>query len=326
MNDDIADGDQSYNIVIDPATSADPAYDGLDPQDVNVINTDDETPGFIVSDISGDTTEAGVTATFTVKLKSEPFADVTVTDSSANTEEGIVTSGATLLFDSTNWNIEQIVTVQGVDDAIVDGDQTYSIILAPVVSSDLGYNGIDPADVTVINRDNDRVEENDDGNSIEDATDVDTDTPITGEIGTSGDVDYFGFVAVGGSTYTFKVTLGTLEGSKLIIYDAAGNVLYDSSNPSGAPSLVLNQAGTVTSIDWTCPTSDTFYVKVSGANSSDTGTYSLEIANNGGDTGDNVSSGGGGSGGCFIATASYEDNNEPSAVDRLIEAIRGLFR
>lgn len=42
MDDGVADGDQVYAIVTGPASSADPAYDGIDPPDVAVVNEDDD--------------------------------------------------------------------------------------------------------------------------------------------------------------------------------------------------------------------------------------------------------------------------------------------
>ena len=53
-------------------------------------NTDNETAGFTVSSISGNTTEAGGTATFTVKLNSQPTANVTIVVSSSDTSEGTI--------------------------------------------------------------------------------------------------------------------------------------------------------------------------------------------------------------------------------------------
>ena len=47
------------------------------------------------------------------------------------------------------------MTVTGVDDAVDDGDQSYTIVTAAATSSDPGYNGLDPADVAVTNTDND---------------------------------------------------------------------------------------------------------------------------------------------------------------------------
>ncbi len=108
----------------------------------------------IVSNASGDTSENGSTATFTVVLDSSPSSNVIIPLSSSDLSEGTVSSES-LIFTSENWNIAQTVTVKGIDDEIVDGNQTYYIVLAAAVSGDPGYSGIDPSDVTIINREND---------------------------------------------------------------------------------------------------------------------------------------------------------------------------
>ena len=111
-----------------------------------------ETAGFTVSSISGNTTEAGGTATFTVKLSSQPTANVTIGVSSSNTSEGMV-SPTLLTFTSANWNANQTVTVTGVNDSLNDGNQSYTVVLASANSSDSGYSGLNPNDVSVINTD-----------------------------------------------------------------------------------------------------------------------------------------------------------------------------
>jgi hypothetical protein len=47
------------------------------------------------------------------------------------------------------------VTVTGVDDNLVDGDVAYSIVTAAATSSDGSYSGLNAADVSVTNTDND---------------------------------------------------------------------------------------------------------------------------------------------------------------------------
>jgi subtilisin-like proprotein convertase family protein len=42
MDDALEDGDVAYTIVLDPTSSADTAYNGLDPADVSLVNLDDE--------------------------------------------------------------------------------------------------------------------------------------------------------------------------------------------------------------------------------------------------------------------------------------------
>ena len=81
--------------------------------------------------------ETATTDTFTVKLDTEPTANVTITVTSGATDEASVNPG-TLTFTSGNWNSTQTVTVTGVDDDIDDGTQTYNITLTPS-STDTNY-------------------------------------------------------------------------------------------------------------------------------------------------------------------------------------------
>src|SRR5262249_48294026 len=152
-DDAIADGDQPYTIVLAPATSADPGYNGLDPDDVTGTNLDNDIAGVIVNPTSGlVTTESGGQATFSVVLRSQPTAEVAIPVASTRPSEG-VTSTALLKFTPASWNAPQIVTVTGVDDSVADGDQLYTIALSPAISADVDYNGIDPDDVSVTNLD-----------------------------------------------------------------------------------------------------------------------------------------------------------------------------
>jgi Bacterial Ig domain len=110
-------------------------------------------PGITVTPTSGlVTTEDGGTATFTVVLDSQPSALVTIALASDNSAEGTVPT-TPLVFDSTNWSTAQTVTVTGVADFVTDGSIAYNIVLSAATSADAGYNGIDPADVSVTNQD-----------------------------------------------------------------------------------------------------------------------------------------------------------------------------
>lgn len=98
------------------------------------------------------TTEAGGTATFTVVLDRYPAADVSLTLSSSDPTEGLV-APAGLTFTQANWNRPQTITVTGLDDGLVDGDQAYTIVTGLATSTDPAYDGIDPPDVSVVNQD-----------------------------------------------------------------------------------------------------------------------------------------------------------------------------
>jgi small nuclear ribonucleoprotein (snRNP)-like protein/putative NADH-flavin reductase len=112
-------------------------------------------PGFSITPTSGlVTTEAGGIATFTVVLCTQPTADVTISLTSSDTTEGQV-SPTSLTFTHDNYNIAQTVTVTGVNDDEVDGDIAYTIITGSATSVDSAYNGIDPPDVSVTNKNDD---------------------------------------------------------------------------------------------------------------------------------------------------------------------------
>lgn len=111
-------------------------------------------PGFFVSLVSGNTTEDGDTATFTVVLTEAPTDDVTIPVSSNDPSEADA-APASLVFNSTDWDVPQTVTATGVDDNKVDGDKTYKVVLSPATSLSPGYDGLDPSDVKIMNMDND---------------------------------------------------------------------------------------------------------------------------------------------------------------------------
>ena len=148
------DGNQTYWIFLGRATSADPTYNGVDPDDVTLVNLDDDVPGrIVVTPTSGLTTsEAGGTATFTVVLGTRPESNVSMQVFSGDATEGAV-STSSLLFTPANWGTPQTVAVTGVADAVADGNVPYYVVLARAASTDPTYNALDPDDVQVTNLD-----------------------------------------------------------------------------------------------------------------------------------------------------------------------------
>lgn len=153
-NDSVDETSPENAAISHAVTSADSGYNGLSVASITAHVTDNDTAGVTVGTISGHTTEALGTATFTVVLDTQPTADVSIGVTSDNTAEGTV-STASLTFTSVNWATPQTVTVTGVNDLIDDGNITYHAVLATTSSADLFYNVINPADVTIINDDND---------------------------------------------------------------------------------------------------------------------------------------------------------------------------
>ncbi|MEG4397012.1 DUF4347 domain-containing protein, partial [Microcoleus sp. BROC3] len=153
VNDDlIAEGAETATLTIsNPSTGI--ALGTTTNQSVTI--TDNDTAGITITPTTGlITTEAGGKATFSIQLKSQPTADVTVGLTSDNIAEGTV-SPTSVTFTAANWNTPQTVTATGVDENLVDGNKTYNIVTAAATSTDPNYNGFNPTDVAVTNTDND---------------------------------------------------------------------------------------------------------------------------------------------------------------------------
>ncbi|MFO0892785.1 MAG: FG-GAP-like repeat-containing protein [Isosphaeraceae bacterium] len=99
------------------------------------------------------TTENGARSRFTVVLSVKPTASVIVPLSSSDPGEGTV-APASLTFTPANWNVPQVATITGVNDAVVDGPVAYSILTGPAISQDLRFNWFDADDVWATNYDN----------------------------------------------------------------------------------------------------------------------------------------------------------------------------
>ena len=161
VDDDIVDGDVIYTIITGNVTSFDPNYNALGGgsiPDFQVTNDDDDAVGITISPISGNTTEAGGTATFTVSLDSQPTANVLIELSSNDVSEGTVPVSVTKT--PGNWNANTTVTVTGVDDNIVDGDVIYTIVTGNITSADPNYNALVGGSIPnlqVTNEDDDTV-------------------------------------------------------------------------------------------------------------------------------------------------------------------------
>ena len=168
VDDDLVDGTQTSTVTLSVVdASSDDDFDGVANQNVGIETTDDDSVGFTVVETSGSTIvgEDGSTDLFSIVLNVQPSTDVVFTIASSDTGEATATSSLT--FTSANWDTPQNVTVTGVDDDPIDGDQTSTLTISilDVVSdedianttSELGcaFNttvkrSVDPASVTPV--------------------------------------------------------------------------------------------------------------------------------------------------------------------------------
>lgn len=218
FDDQIVTGNIPYQILTAAAVSVDLSYNGLNPLDVSVTNLETDVAAIRVTPISGPTSEAGGTATFSVVLTSAPTGNVTLGLSSLDLSAGTV-STPSLTFTPFNWTIPQVVTIRGVDDYVVTGDRTYVIAIAPASSADPHYNNLDAPDVSVINLEGDTA-----GIVV---------TPTTGLITTYD-----------GGTATFSVVLSSKPTDDVIL-------TFSSSDPA-AGALSTNQL-IFTPANWNIP-------------------------------------------------------------------------
>ncbi|WP_343487541.1 Calx-beta domain-containing protein [Allomuricauda sp. d1] len=157
VNDDIDDGDQNYTIVLSINGSSDPNFLGIANEQVNVTNQDDDTAAIFINgstdpsiDVTGETDENGDTASFEFTLGSQPIAPVSINlNESQLDDEGSLSINPVVL-DDTNWDTGVILTVTGLPDSIVDGDQTYTIGTPAPVTTDPNYDALGGGDVAQI--------------------------------------------------------------------------------------------------------------------------------------------------------------------------------
>jgi len=154
--DSVDDGDQvvTVTLAVNDAASDDD-FDSLADQTVAVTVTDVDTAALTLSLADVLVTEAGADTTFTAVLGAKPTSDVVIDVTGSDTGEATV-SPAQLTFTDSNWDSAQTVTVTGVDDTAVDGNQTSTVTLAIVDGSSAAeYASVASGSVAVITTDND---------------------------------------------------------------------------------------------------------------------------------------------------------------------------
>ncbi|RKD99768.1 HYR domain-containing protein, partial [Marinifilum flexuosum] len=244
-DDFIDDGDVSYNIVTSNSNSTDPKYFNLLVDNVALINVDDDTADIIVTPLTLTTNETTPSSkTFTVVLATKPATDdinyiVVVNLVSSDETEGTI-DRSVLTFDHLDWDIPQTVTVNSVEDDLVDGDIAYTINLSldRTSTSDPIYKDIakvdDPESVNVINYDNDSA-----SLSINDVTAFETNSGTTEFVFT---VTHSGAEVVGAYQVSYYTQNGTAKSPS--DYTAIGGLLtFDGDQLNETQTLTLQVNG-----------------------------------------------------------------------------------
>ncbi len=163
------EGNRSYSINVGVSSdSADPDERYGDTSFVKapsfgIYSCDNDASNLLVScRKSGtlNTTEGGGTASFWIIGQSDPGCTVTVPLSSSDTGEGVIVNApAEAYVTGSNYDRlddgdgQNLVTIQGVDDATPDGAQSYTIVLG--IST--GCVNFDPEDMTAYNADDEQI-------------------------------------------------------------------------------------------------------------------------------------------------------------------------
>jgi large repetitive protein len=150
IDDTVSEGLHSDTISI-TITSTDTSYNSFPLPNITATITDNDSSSVVLSAGSLSVTEGGGNQSYTLKLSSQPTADVMI---QLNPGSQLVVSLSTLTFTPANWNVLQTVTVSAIDDHIVEGDHSASITHT-ITSTDTQYNGLTVPNVMVSITDND---------------------------------------------------------------------------------------------------------------------------------------------------------------------------
>lgn len=213
VDDLIDDDDVPYDFIILPLSSSDLAYHLMDPSDINFTNLDNDTAGVVITGTNLIVTETLINTQFELRLNSKPNSDVMINISSSDTNEGIV-SIASVIFTPLNWMDNVSISLNGVDDGLLDGDIDFQITFPSVSSSDLKYNAIS---VTSIN-----AKCFDDENS---SLIISTSSPFTFEGGTSATLS-FTLQSPPTATVTYPITF---NGTSQVLL-SANSISFNASN------------------------------------------------------------------------------------------------
>ncbi len=144
----------NINVVVNPLSPS--IFSSLATQTISIQNLDDDVAGFQLSALNGILTEASPSAaSFEVILTVKPLTNVQINLVSNDHTEVGVSATSFLTFTPETWNVSQTVTLNQVDDFIIDGDQISSITASIDSGSDNGFLSLSPQNVNVTTLDND---------------------------------------------------------------------------------------------------------------------------------------------------------------------------
>jgi subtilisin family serine protease len=166
----------NYQLKVDATTIKDLAGNNGDAsQTASFSIIAPPTPGITITQTNGDTsvTEGGNTDSYSLLLKTQPTANVTI-NLAVGTQ--LTTDKTSLTFTPTNWNIAQTVTLTAINDTTPEGTKTVNITHT-VTSTDTNYSTVTIPNLSINITDNDAeirgLKWNDvNGNGLKDTTET----------------------------------------------------------------------------------------------------------------------------------------------------------
>ena len=131
VENNVIDRDRTFTITVSVVdTSSDNDFDNVPDQTLMGSLRDNDTAGFTPSRTAlGTISENGGSISFTVALNAQPHSNVELTLTKSGKEVSL--SATTLTFTSAtgNWNIQQTITVSGVNNNMQDGDLAFMVTI-----------------------------------------------------------------------------------------------------------------------------------------------------------------------------------------------------
>ena len=137
------DGSQSVSVTASINSASNSGFLGVASQTISVVNADNDVASITLIPVDNLTSEPGDTASFYLQLTAIPTADVQLDLRSFISTEAMPTQNQ-VTFTPLNWNVPQLVIINGIDDSppLSDGTQTVTIVTENVSSTDVHFGSI----------------------------------------------------------------------------------------------------------------------------------------------------------------------------------------
>jgi len=158
IDDDIDEDNETLTIQISSVSGGQGAQAGT-PQQVSVTINDDDTADINFRHIGSDTTisESGTLDSLVLKLATKPTDNVVVDITYDDSSELNITSSTQLTYTTSDWYVDQTISLSAIDDVIDDGETTVKVTatINTSLTADSKYDLVGSKNKNVTVQDND---------------------------------------------------------------------------------------------------------------------------------------------------------------------------